>query len=146
MANDTKDKKAEETRIRGEAKNVQNQMNACENRIQDYDAAIRRLKNARDDIDDLKNAYKKNVIKPDKATKSRRREWTGSNYDTFSDKMEDVVSKNESYHKKTLDAVQDKICDRITELENARRGDKGLWNKLSNKLNSLWNELEKLFN
>ena len=125
---------------------VKKQMNDCEDRIEDYDDKIRRLEKAKEKVEDLKEEFKKKVTKPDKATKNRRREWVGSNYDSFATKMEWVLSDDEVYYEDTLDYVLDELNNEIARLKKARNGDNDLWAKLKNAWIDLCNKIENWLN
>ena len=124
---------------------TQRQYNACEDRIEDYDELLRRLRAAKDSVAELKDDFKDNK-KLDKKMKKEKRKWKGSTNDKFISKMETLIEGNDDYYKKSLDKVHDSLNNEITRIENLRMEEKGLLGKLGATLNSLGNKIENFFN
>ena len=125
--------------------NAQSQYRSCESRIEDCDYLLRRLRSSKEDIAELKEAFKENK-KRDKNLRDEKREWCGSTYDDFCSKMSNLIETNDTYYKKTIDHILDSINDEITRVENKRLKEYGLLGQLGSWINSLTNEIENFFN
>lgn len=136
---------AEYNRLVNQKQTAQGQYNACANRIGDYDYLLRRLKQKKEWVADLKEAYKDHK-KATQKIHDEDHDWKGSTYRSFSAKMDSVESADERYYKYTLDYVLDSLNNEITRIENLRMNEYGLLGQLGSKINSLVNKIENFFN
>ncbi len=136
---------AEYDNLVNEKNATQRSYNACENRIEDCDELLRRLRPAKESIEDLKESFKENK-KLDKKLKKEKRKWKGSTNDKFITEMESLIEVNDDYFENSLDVVLDAINTEITRIENIRLKEKGLLGRLGASLNSLANKIENFFN
>lgn len=70
--------------------------------------------------------------------------WKGTKKDTFETNMSALDDHYKTYYN-GVDRLYDAICDEITRLENEANETGGVIGWLQNSLNSIGNELEKLF-
>lgn len=125
--------------------NAQAQYNSCESRIEDCDDLLRRLRQAKSDIVELKQSFKSNK-KLDKKLYEEKHDWEGSTYNNFSNKMVNLINANESYYKNSIDYILDSLNNKITAIENKRMKEYGLLCELGSWINSLSNKIENFFN
>ncbi len=116
-----------------------------EQKIEDYDYLLGRLRPVKNTVSDLKDRFR-DIKKADEKLLDEKREWTGQKYSDFLVKGQDVEGCNSYYHKYVLDHVLDALNDEITRIENLRLEEYGLLGRLGAKLNSLGNAIENFFN
>lgn len=126
-------------------RNAQSQYNSCSSRIENCDYLLRRLRPAKESIEELKSSFKSNK-KLDKRLLDEKREWEGSTCSSFISKMDAVVDDNENYYKHSIDHILDSINNEITRIENQRLQEYGLLGRLGSWINSLANKIENFFN
>lgn len=136
---------AEYDSLVNQKKSKQREYNDCEDRIDDCNAKLRRLRAAKESIADLKSDFKDNK-KLDKKMKKEERKWEGSTNDTFKSKMDVLIDTNDDYYKYSIDYTLDSINNEITRLENVKLSEKGLLGRLGASINSLANKIENFFN
>lgn len=73
-------------------------------------------------------------------------DWVGMHKIDISTCMSTAVQNDYKSYINNIDAVLDSICDEITRLENENWRTMGIIGHLSALINSLWNEISKLFN
>lgn len=137
---------AEYNRLVNEKTARQNEYNACVQRIDDYEYLLRRLRTARDTVNDLKNQFNKDVQRKDKGFKNDDLQWKGAQRDTYKRKMETLVNANETYYKKTLDYVLDQLNWEITRIKNLQNDEYGLLGWLDDRINNLGTMIVNFFN
>ena len=111
----------------------------------EYKDDIRRLKNAKGDVAELKKSFNANK-KLDKKMKTEKTSWKGSTYDKYKTKMDLIIDANDSYYEDTLDHVLDSLNNRITTLENKVNQENGTLGWIWSQINSLSNKIENFFN
>ena len=116
-----------------------------ENKIEDYDYLLRRLRNTKNTVSELKDQYKQ-LKRTDEKLLDGKRSWTGQQYDAFLRKGNNVEGDNNYYYKYVLDYVLDQLNNEITRIENLRLTEYGILGQLGAKLNSLVNAIENFFN
>ena len=116
-----------------------------ENKIEDYDYLLRRLRNTKNTVSELKDQYKQ-LKRTDEKLLDAKRSWTGQQYDAFLRKGNNVEGDNNYYYKYVLDYVLDQLNNEITRIENLRLTEYGILGQLGAKLNSLVNAIENFFN
>ena len=126
-------------------RNAQSQYNSCSSRIENCDYLLRRLRPAKESIEELKSSFKSNK-KLDKKLLDEKRDWEGSTCNSFVSKMDAVVDDNENYYKYSIDHILDSINNEITRIENQRLQEYGLLGRLGSWINSLANKIENFFN
>ncbi len=119
--------------------------NACQDRIEEYRDEIRRLKNAKSDVVELKKSFNDNK-KLDKKMKTEKTSWKGSTYDKYKIKMDLIIDANEMYYEDTLDYVLDSINNRITDLQNNIYKEQGALGWILQQINNLTNKIDNFFN
>lgn len=136
---------AEYDRLVGEKSNAQAQYDSCEDRIEDCDYLLRRLRSVKESIVELKGEFKNNK-KLDKKLHEEDHDWKGSTYNSFSSKMTSLRETNETYYKDSIDHVLDSLNNEITRIENQRMSEYGLLGQLGSWINNLANKIENFFN
>lgn len=137
--------KAEYDDLVSQKTKAQGQYKACEDRIDDYDYLLKRLRQKKEWVTSLKESYKVHK-KTTAELHEEDHKWTGSTYNSFNRKMNAVESADETYYKDSLDHVLDSINDEITRIENLKSEEKGLLGWLGARINSLANKIENFFN
>lgn len=125
---------------------AQAQYNSCESRIEDYDYIIEKLKKAYQDIGTIKSEFINDVRNADSDIKDEKREWKGSNYDEFDEKMSSLDETEEGYANDSIDFIMDSLNDEITRLKNKQLEEYGILGDIGAWLNNLGNKLDNLFN
>lgn len=136
---------AEYDSLVSQKKSKQREYNACEDRIDECNDKLRRLKAAKASVTELKASFNTNK-KTDKKMKKEDRIWTGSTNDTFKNKMDCLIDANNDHYKHSIDYALDEINDEITRIENIKLKEKGLLGRLGASINSLANKIENFFN
>ena len=126
-------------------KSKQKQYNACEDRIEEYDYLLKRLKAAKETVSAQKSSFSK-IKKDDKNTVKEKYKWKGSNYNKFKSKGSSMMDENDTYYNKSIDYVLDSLNNEITRIENLKMDEYGLLGKLGSAINSLANKIENFFN
>lgn len=73
-------------------------------------------------------------------------DWQGTYKNDILACMGTAVQDDYNAYIRNIDAVLDAICDEMTRLENENWQTMGIIGQLSALINSLWNEITKLFN
>ena len=128
-----------------ERNSKQSQYNACSSRISNYEGRIKRLKAQKTAVTELKDLYKIHK-KITKDIHEEEHQWTGSTYNKYHSKMNNVETADDYYYRNSLDFVLDSINNEITRLENLKMQEYGLLGRLGSALNSLANKIENFFN
>lgn len=108
---------------------------AIEEKLKRLEIAKKKVNSIQGNIDTLK----RNVSKEED-----QEAWKGKKKETFETNMSTLADHYKSYYS-GVDSLYDAICDEITRLENEANDAGGVIGWLQNSLNSIGNELEKLF-
>lgn len=118
---------------------------AAQDRIEECDYLLGRLRRAKEVIQAQKKEFK-NIKKRDEDLVEDKCDWTGSNYDRYRSKGGSMLAEDEFYLKNSLDTVLDNLNNEITRIENQKYNEYGLLGRLSSAINSLANKIENFFN
>ena len=119
---------------------------ACENRIDECNYLLERLRAARDDVSALKDRFRDEVRSKDKKLKKEDFQWTGKKFNSYETKMVDLVDINEKYYDDTLDFVLDSLNTEITNVKNRRNDEYGILGWIGDRINNLGNMIVNFFN
>lgn len=139
------DKQQEYENLKSQQRTTQRKYIASQERIEEYDYRIRRLKNAKETVKEQKSRFKA-LKKDDERIIEAKRSWEGETKNTFVDKGASMIDENNYYYKYSIDYVLDALNDEITRLENKRYAEYGVLGNLASLLNTLANKIENLFN
>ena len=141
------DRNAEYDSLCAQRNNTQSQINSCNDRIENYDYLLRRLRTAKGTVSDLKSSFKKTVKNKDEDLFDAKRSWEGQQKDSFLNSYAgEVEGMNRYYYNYSIDHVLDSLNNEITRIENLRLKEYGLLGELGAALNSLINRIENFFN
>lgn len=130
---------------------LSNQKAEAENQLNDIEFWNRELSQQIEELESAKAVVKnekenfKSIKKSVKTCIDEKYEWKGEHFDTFSENGSILKSDNDTYYK-SIDQALDDICDKITELENKKYENEGLFLITKTILNEIGNAFEKLFN
>lgn len=136
---------AEYNSLVNQKRSAQSKYNSSKRKIENYDDLLRRLRNAKNQIAELKGSFK-DIKKSDKRITDEKYKWKGSTYNDFKGKMASVNTCDENYYKNSADRVLDSLNNEITRIENLRMNEYGLLGRLGSTINSLANRIENFFN
>lgn len=125
--------------------NTQREYNRSEDRIENYEYLLGRLRPVKNTVAGLKDRYRE-IKRADEKLMDAKRQWTGQQCSDFLVKGADVEGCNNYYYNYVLDHVLDELNNEITRIENLRLEEYGLLGRLGAKLNSLGNAIENFFN
>lgn len=108
---------------------------AIEEKLKRLETAKKKVNSIQGNIDTLK----RNVSKEED-----QEAWKGKKKEMFETNMSTLADHYRTYYN-GVDSLYDAICDEITRLENEANDAGGVIGWLQNSLNSIGNELEKLF-
>lgn len=129
-----------------DAQAIWEQILAAQKRIEEYEARLRRLRPVKETVAAKKREFD-GVRSKDKTAITKKYNWQGEKYKTFSDdKGEDLLNEDDLFYKQGLDKVLDALCDEITRLENLIAGEHGLIGRLYALFNSIMNAIETATN
>lgn len=114
-------------------------ISSYKSKIEDLKKAYEAMKVAKSDFNDKKQALRNLLNDSDTS-------WTGSLYDTKYEKPVEVLISEVGNVIGKIDTNLDRINDRINEYENIVMQEESLLGGLYSLLNSLWGQLENLFN
>lgn len=123
---------------------AENQLNDIEFWNRELSQQIEELESAKAVVKNEKENFK-SIKKSVKTCIDEKYEWKGEHFDTFSENGSILKSDNDTYYK-SIDQALDDICDKITELENKKYENEGLFLITKTILNEIGNAFEKLFN
>lgn len=129
-----------------EKRAAQADYNDCEDRIEDYENILSRLKSLKESIETIKDSFNWDIYRKDNDIYAEQCDWIGSNYTLFTNNMLGVANANYTYYTNSLDYVLDAVNDEITRIENLILKEETILSGLWSLINSLSNELEKLLN
>lgn len=115
-----------------------------ENRIQEYDYLLGRLRPAYRELYQEKHTFK-DIWNQDKNLADEKRQWKGSNFDRYQRGANTICDEDRNYHK-SLDYALDALNDEITRIENLRLQEYGILGRLGSWINTLANKIENFFN
>lgn len=125
--------------------NATKEYRQIEDRIQEYEYEIKRLKAAKRSIQEQKALFY-DLKRKHKKVANKKAEWKGKKYQAFKKHLSDIESENNSYYKNSLDRILDSLNDEITRIENKRWRQMGLLGEVGALINSLGNKIENFFN
>lgn len=105
-----------------------------------------RLKPVKTVLTNQKAVFNKSVKQATKKCIEDDYSWTGSTYDNFIAKGNELMAENNSFHTNQLDRLLDELNNEITSLENEINNQFGIIGKLVSGINSLSNSIENLLN
>ncbi len=146
MGDNEESKIQERKNLERQASDARAARDACQDRIDDIEETLERLKRVERSVASIKEDFKKNVRDVDKDLRSERLKWKGDTRDHFKDWMDLVHEGNKNYYKNSLDHVHDSLNNEITRLENKLLEEYGIFGKLCGKINSLKNKIKNLLN
>lgn len=138
-------KEREYEELKSQQRTARNRYNASQERIEEYDYLIRRLKKVKEEVKEQKSRFK-TLKKADEKILDAKRSWEGQTKKSFATKGESMAAENDYFYKYSLDYVLDALNDEITRLENKRNAEYGVLGNLASLLNSLANKIENFFN
>lgn len=125
---------------------AESRYNATQNRIEDYEYRIKRLKAARDIVADQKTDFR-NVKRSDKGIiDAKQSGWRGQTYQDYCAKGNEMTLENDRYCQNTLDAALDALNNEITLLQNEKLHEYGILGDLASWINSLINKIDNFLN
>lgn len=139
------DKEKEYKALKAQQRTARNRYQASQERIEDYDYRIRRLKRTKETVREQKSRFK-SLKKEDERVVEAKRSWEGETQKRFKEKASEMIDENDYFYKHSLDHVLDGVNDEITRLENKRNAEYGVLGDIASLLNSLANRIENFFN
>lgn len=123
----------------------QRQYNATQDRIEECDYLLRRLKKAKETLSSQKSTFRK-IKRADQDLVDKGYDWTGSTHSAFLSKGGSMEQEDEYYLGHSLDYVLDSLNNEITRIENKRNREYGILGELASAINWLGNKIENFFN
>lgn len=114
--------------------------------IKDINNKLDRLKPVKTVLTNQKAVFYKSVKKATKECVEDDYRWTGSTYDIFIAKGNELMTEDDSFHTNQLDRLLDELNNEITSLENEINNQFGIIGRLVSGINSLSNSIENLLN
>jgi hypothetical protein len=135
---------ATESEIRNKISNAKRQKDAHQMRVDECERQVRLLRNAYDELGKIKDSFRDTRKSIEKVFEEKGK-WRGEKYNDFCKAGESLDNAYGRYYK-NLDAAQDAVNTKISELvaERARR----IWliGELVAQINQWWIDIENLWN
>lgn len=120
----------------------QSELYASQSLVASINAKLERLEKAKKEVDLIYNQII--PLRKDTYVIRDKEEWKGSKKDEFVNKMEIFNEDFKSYIDE-VESYYDQICDAITKLENEKYNQESIIGGLKSFINSIGNELHKLW-
>lgn len=112
--------------------------------LKELGAKLERLYTAKKGVSDIKGLLN-DSNKGMRKCKDQER-WQGTKYNWYKPFVETTCYDEYQAYINSTDELLDRICDKITSLENECLNTAGVIGQLTSAINSLWNSIQKLFN
>ncbi len=136
---------AEYNRLVRQKASAQAQYKSSKANIEECEYTLRRLRAAKQSIEEIKSAYK-DVKQSDERVRGMDHKWLGQTFHQFDAKLLSVVQTNDKYYSDSIDYVLDTLNNEITNLENEKMRENGILGELASWINNLTNKIENFFN